>query len=145
MSSNANAGTETAGTVVRPEYWNLPSSGLSRLRVLLARAFRRRCPLCGSSGIFKNWFTIKDRCPRCGYQYARESGYFLGAYPLNLVAAELIPVLLMVGLLVWTDVSWILLEAILIPLAVGLPFLFFPYAQMVWLAIDLFITPVNQR
>jgi uncharacterized protein (DUF983 family) len=128
-----------------PELRDLPSSGWPRLRVLLARAAGRRCPLCGAKGIFKNWFTMKERCPRCGYHFARESGYFLGSYPLNLIAAEIIPVGLMVALLVWTDISWILLEAILIPLAVGLPFLLFPYAQMLWMAIDLFITPVNQR
>jgi uncharacterized protein (DUF983 family) len=145
MNSSGRAKTESPGAVVRPELWNLPPSGMARLRVLLARAFRRRCPLCGAKGIFKNWFTIHERCPNCGYQFARESGYFLGAYPLNLVAAEIIPIGAMIALLIWTDISWILLEAILIPLAVGLPFLFFPYAQMIWMAIDLFITPVNQR
>jgi uncharacterized protein (DUF983 family) len=131
--------------IERPELRNLPPSGLARLRVLLARAFRRRCPECGGRGIFSSWFTMKSNCPSCGYQFARESGYFLGAYPLNLVAAEIGPIGLMVALLVWTDISWILLEAILIPLAVGMPLLLFPFACTVWMAIDLFFTPVNQR
>lgn len=142
---NINVSATAVGVVEHPELRDLPLSGWPRLRVLLARALQRRCPLCGHDKIFKNWFTMQERCPRCGYHFARESGYFLGSYPLNLIAAEIIPVGLMIALLIWSDISWIWLEVILIPTAVGLPFLFFPYAQMVWMAIDLFITPVNQR
>lgn len=45
-----------------------------------------RCPLCGISPIFptlrttrtlRDWFTPLDGCPRCGYPYDREPGYFL--------------------------------------------------------------------
>lgn len=133
------------GFIERPELRDLPPSGWPRLRVLLSRALRRCCPECGRRGIFKKWFTMKERCPSCGYLFARESGYFLGAYPLNLVAAEIVPVGLMVALLVWTDLSWILLEAVLIPTAVGLPLLLFPFACTVWMAIDLYFTPINQR
>jgi uncharacterized protein (DUF983 family) len=138
--------SSATGTIPqRPELRDLPERGWPRLRVLLARSVKRRCPLCGASGIFKSWFTLSLECPRCGYVFARESGYFLGSYPLNLIAAEIIPVTLMVALLIWSDLSWIWLEALLIPVAIGLPFLLFPFAQMIWMAIDLFITPVNQR
>ena len=133
------------GAIERPELRDLPPSGLARLRALVARALRRRCPECGGGGIFEKWFTMKERCPTCGYLFARESGYFLGAYPLNLIAAEIGPLGLMVALLVWTDISWLLLEAVLIPLAVGMPLVLFPFACTVWMAIDLYLTPVNQR
>ena len=75
----------------------------------------------------------------------RGSRLFLGSYPLNLIAAEIVPVRMMVGLLVWSDLAWIWLEVILIPVAVALPFLLFPFAMMLWMAIDILITPVNQR
>jgi uncharacterized membrane protein YdbT with pleckstrin-like domain len=88
---------------------------------------------------------MKEYCPRCGYEFNREHGYFLGAYPLNLIAAEIIPVSLLIVLLIFTNLSWIWLEVILIPLAVGLPFLLYPYARMIWMVIDLFFQPVNQR
>lgn len=123
----------------------LPPRGMPRFLTLAKRALLRRCPLCGGKHIFKNYLSIKDSCPTCKYVFARESGYFLGSYPLNLVTAELIPVLAMVGLLVWTDVSWIWLEVILIPLAIAMPLLFFPFAMCIWMAIDLFFQPVNQR
>jgi uncharacterized protein (DUF983 family) len=113
--------------------------------MLLARAVRRQCPLCGSPGIFKSWMMMRDFCPRCGYEFAREGGYFLGAYALNLLAAEFIPVGSLIVLLIWSDLSWIALEAILIPLAVGLPFLFYPFARTFYMALDLTLQPVSQR
>src|SRR5215212_662784 len=54
--------------------------------VCIGRALKLRCPECGVSPIFVparrvrsiwNWFTPLDGCPRCGYAYERESGYFL--------------------------------------------------------------------
>jgi uncharacterized protein (DUF983 family) len=128
-----------------PRPRDLPAAGWPRLRTLLARALRRRCPECGGGEIFANWLSIKDACPHCGYEFAREGGYFLGAYALNLIAAEIIPVGLMIALLVWSDLSWVMLEVVLIPLAVVLPFVFFPYARTLWMALDLSFTTVNQR
>src|SRR6266581_4465891 len=52
----------------------------------IGRALRLRCPECGEYPIFKpvrrvrslyDWFYPLDGCPRCGYAYERESGYFL--------------------------------------------------------------------
>ena len=50
------------------------------------RALRLRCPECGVSPIYvplrrtrswHDWVTPLDGCPRCGYAYEREPGYFL--------------------------------------------------------------------
>jgi uncharacterized protein (DUF983 family) len=52
------------------------------------RATFWRCPHCGQRPIFLSvfktrslydWFTPLDGCPRCGYAYEREPGYFLMA------------------------------------------------------------------
>ena len=52
----------------------------------IRRALALRCPECGVSPIFLpwrrvrslyDWFTPLDGCPRCGYAYEREQGYFL--------------------------------------------------------------------
>ena len=52
----------------------------------IRRALMLRCPECGVSPIFRpvrevrslyDWFTPLDGCPRCGYAYEREQGYFL--------------------------------------------------------------------
>lgn len=52
----------------------------------LGRAMLLKCPVCGARPIFvptlrvrnfHDWFTPLDGCPRCGYPYEREPGYFL--------------------------------------------------------------------
>lgn len=52
----------------------------------LRRTARLRCPVCGISPLFLpasrvegilDWFTMLPGCPRCGYAYQREPGYFL--------------------------------------------------------------------
>lgn len=118
---------------------NLPPSGWPRLRILLVRALARRCPQCGAPGIFRNYWSLREHCPRCGYRFEREEGYFLGAYALNLIAAEFITIALLVSFLVRTDYSWVVLEIIFIPLAILLPILFFPFARTLWMALDLTI------
>jgi len=122
-----------------PSARNLPPSGWPRLKILLVRSLTRRCPQCGARGIFRNYFSLKDWCPRCGYKFEREEGYFLGAYALNLIAAEFITIGLLVYFLVNTDYSWVILEFIFIPLAIILPILFFPFSRTLWMALDLMI------
>ncbi|HLX65100.1 MAG TPA: DUF983 domain-containing protein, partial [Planctomycetota bacterium] len=55
-------------------------------KLFLERALRLRCPECGESHIFaplrdtrtlSQWMHPLDSCPRCGYRYEREAGYFL--------------------------------------------------------------------
>ena len=124
---------------------NLPPSGWQRLRLLLTRAIRLRCPECGSRGIFRNWLTTREWCLACDYEFAREGGYFLGAQHVNLVVAEVVPIALFIALFIWSELSSIALEAILIPAAIALPMLRYPLSCSMWMALDLFLTPVNQR
>jgi uncharacterized protein (DUF983 family) len=124
-----------------PSVRNLPPRGGKRLRTLLARAFQRRCPQCGNNGIFKNYFEMKHSCPSCGYRFDREEGYFLGAYAVNLLLAEFIPVGLLILFLIYSSYSWVTLELIFIPLAIIMPLLFFPYSRMLWMVLDLYVDP----
>lgn len=55
---------------------------------MLTRGLLRRCPVCGSGGLFTGWFKMRDRCPRCRYTFAREEGFFLGAILMNFAVAE---------------------------------------------------------
>ena len=108
---------------------------------MLVRACTLRCPRCGGSGIWRSWFKMKHACPTCGLVLERgeSEDYWLGAYMLNLVAAEMISVVIAVLLIIvsWPEVSWNMVWAISIILAVVMPFLFFPFARDLWLAFDL--------
>ena len=120
---------------------DIPPRGWPRLRTLAGRGLRLRCPFCGGGGIWRSWLTIKDDCPHCGTRFVREHGYFLGSMLVNLVVAELITVATIVALFVFTDLSWIWMELIVLPMALGLPLLFWPFARTLWIAVDLVLTP----
>src|SRR5438093_18261 len=46
-------------------------------RMKLGALLRLRCPICGKGKLFHGYFDSPVRCPRCGYFFMRESGYFL--------------------------------------------------------------------
>ena len=117
----------------------------------IRRAIGLRCPECGVSRIFRpvrevrslyDWFTPLDGCPRCGFAYEREQGYFLlSIWGLNygLIAG----LGLIGGLLIqhyknpplWS--AWWLL---LLPMPL-LSFLFARHAKALFLAMDHYFDP----
>jgi len=111
---------------------------------MLWRAIRRRCPNCGSAGIFTGWFRLKSACPTCGLVLEREEqGYLVGSYMFNIVAAELVFAAIFVGTLVmtWPTPPWHLLQyggAVLMVLA---PIFFYPFSKTLFLAFDLIFRP----
>ncbi len=111
---------------------------------MIGRALRRRCPLCGAGGLYRWWVEPLPACPRCQLELDRgEADFFLGAYTLNFIAAELVlaAFLLLGVVLTWPAVPWSGLLWIGAPLMVGLPFAFYPVARTLWLAIDLTLRP----
>jgi len=120
-----------------PSLRNLPPGGWSRALTLVGRALRRRCPQCGGKGIFRNWFSLRDSCPRCGYAFDREEGYFLGGYALNLIFAEFIGLAIVIYILVSTDLSLLAQELIAVGTMIAIPIILFPYSRTLWMALDL--------
>jgi len=133
------------GTHERPWLRDLPDHGRKRVLSLLRRALALACPLCGYRGIFRGWLTIREECPQCGYRFEREDGYFLGAYTVNLVLAELVALGGMVVLLITTSLDALSLLAITLPFVAVVPILFYPFSRTFWMAIDLLIDPDNDR
>jgi uncharacterized protein (DUF983 family) len=117
----------------------------------IGRAMRLRCPECGISPIFMparrvrsvwNWFTPLDGCPRCGYGYERESGYFLMAtWAVNYgVVAGLG---MIVALLIdhfYRPPLWKLIAIVAVPMPF-LAFLFARHAKALYLAMDHYFDP----
>jgi uncharacterized protein (DUF983 family) len=123
---------------------DIPVATGRRLRVTLLRALARRCPYCGSRGIFSSWFALKERCPACRTLFAYEDGYFLGAYALNLVVTEFVAVGLTLWLLATTDLSVLQLQITGVTLAVALPIAFYPVAVCLWMVLDLVFHPPTE-
>lgn len=125
--------------VPKPDVRDLPTSGSARRTKLLKRGLLLQCPYCAQANIIKFPFWIKDCCPKCGYRFAPESGYFLGGYAFNLVGVEVIGLVVIIIILLRSNLSLLQQEVIGIGAAVLLPIIFFPWSRTLWMAFDLSI------
>lgn len=109
-----------------------------RLIVLLWRAFRLRCPNCGSRGIFER-FRMVEACPTCRYTFVREDGYWLGAMTVNIAVTEAAFLAVLVGgmILTWPDVPWTALLIVSVATNAIVPLVFHPFSRTIWVALDL--------
>jgi uncharacterized protein (DUF983 family) len=111
---------------------------------MMKRALLLRCPYCGSRGVLNGWLTMRTSCPACRLRLDRgERDFFIGAYLVNLIVAELVAAALIAGTVAafWPDVPWSWLLRVGVVLMVVMPFLFFPFSRLVWLAVDLTFQP----
>jgi uncharacterized protein (DUF983 family) len=116
-------------------------------RRMIWRAIRRRCPRCGATGVWASFMRMQLHCPRCGLPLDRgESDYFYGAYLLNFMAAELVPVgvFIVALILTWPSPPWNTLMAITVVLAILAPILLYPTTKALWLALDLIFRPTER-
>jgi len=121
---------------------------LGRLATLAWRSCRLHCPHCGSPGIFTTWFRMRAECPRCGLDLERrEQGYVVGAYMLNIVAAEGIFLVMFLGVLVvtWPDPPWQALRYAAPALMLVIPLVTYPFSKTFFLAMDLAVRPVGRE
>jgi hypothetical protein len=83
-----------------------------------------------------------DNCPGCGYTFAREEGFFLGAFVINFGATIALLAVIMagfIGVLASGGSHGALVTVAVLAAAevVVVPVLFYPYSKTVWSAIDL--------
>lgn len=100
--------------------------------------FTRRCPRCGAGHLFRRYFTLVPDCPRCGLHFEREQGYFAGALAINMMATGgLFAIVFVIALaLTIPDVPVGPLIAIVVPIAVLGPIVYYPFSKTVWMAVD---------
>ena len=84
-----------------------------------------------------------ERCPRCGYKFEREEGFFLGAYVINLAITQLALILFIAIAIIATlpDPPPGKLTLLGLVVAVGAPLLAYPFSKTLWTAIDLIMHP----
>ena len=110
-----------------------------------------RCPVCGKSPIFspalstrslKYWFMPLDGCPRCGYAYEREPGYFLAStWIINYGAGSVLGIIIYVVLDFTTHLPiGELLAAVLSPIIL-FNLLFARHSKALFIALDHFSDP----
>jgi uncharacterized protein (DUF983 family) len=98
--------------------------------------------------MFRRWLRQEPGCSSCGLRFERgEHDYFIGAYLVNLIVAELAVVAgMLLGMyLTWPDVPWRTLKWVLLPFVVIAPLATYPFSKSLWLAIDLIYRPAEPQ
>jgi uncharacterized protein (DUF983 family) len=106
------------------------------------RGLVRHCPRCGGGHLFASWFSIRERCPRCGFRLEREEGGFLGAMTINYTVTAIVWLAVFVVWLVLDlpDVHVLQLTIVSIAIAVLVPLAFWPYSKTLWAVVDYLVT-----
>jgi uncharacterized protein (DUF983 family) len=128
-----------------------PRSWIQKARKYFWRATLLKCPVCGTKPIFlplsrtrtlSDWFTPLDGCPRCGYAYDREPGYFLMAvWGVNYGVVALLGLGSYLVMERYADVSvWTMLFC-LVGLVAVVSVVFARHSKAYFLAIDHFFDP----
>ena len=139
--------TPTPTVTRRPTAGSAPRFTWGRLGTSVARALTFRCPNCGARPVRKSWLKRLPACRACGLRTDRgENDYFIGAYIVNLIAAEL---LLAIGLVVvllatWPEPPWTAIQWVGAALLVLAPLVLYPFSEMLWLAMDLAFRPLTE-
>jgi uncharacterized protein (DUF983 family) len=123
-----------------PDPWTI-----RRATALFARACRLRCPACGGGPLFVSWLRMCPNCPQCGLGLEREPGYQVGSYMFNLITAQSVyaVVLGVLLLLTWPDPPWAVLTWAGVAGMLVFPVLFYPLSKTLFLALDLFVRPLE--
>jgi uncharacterized protein (DUF983 family) len=112
---------------------------------MLSRAWRLRCPRCGSAPLFTGWFRMYPRCEHCQLRFEREPGYFLGSIYVNYGLTALLVtifyfVLFFGGWASPQESLWIVAG-----FALAFPIWFFRYARSLWLGFDHYWDPSGEE
>lgn len=124
---------------------------IRRAWLFLKRALWLRCPECGVSPVFvpvhktrslRDWATPLDGCPRCGFAYEREDGYFLlaiwGVHYFTVTGLALIGALVIDYFfpMSFTALAWTVVGPTIV-----FGFLFVRHAKSIYMAIDHYFDP----
>jgi len=109
------------------------------ISAVLIRGLTKRCPWCGRGKLFRRWFTLPERCPRCGLRFEREEGAFLGSLAINFGVTSLAFISVLVTWIAITlpDPPVVLITVASVATALILPLAIYPFAKTTWTAIDI--------
>jgi len=113
--------------------------------VLVRRGLVKHCPVCGSGHLFRHWVNMAEDCPRCGLHFYRAPGQWMGSWFINLCVdqAAIVVVLVVAVAATYPNPNLWLLGGLGALIAIGLPFLFFPFSRTIWIALDLIAHPLD--
>ena len=102
----------------------------------LWRCLKLRCPACGRASVVQRPFNIKMRCTNCDVIFKREEGFFVGAIMANVVATEVLILIVYFTSLLFTNFNEQITLAILFVIGVTFPLAFYHHGWALWLGMD---------
>ena len=85
----------------------------------MVRGFRGRCPHCGAGRLFYRYLKVEPRCKSCAHDLDRYPADDGPAYFTVLIIGHLVvvPILVLFAFQIWKWPIWLILPALLIPVA----------------------------
>jgi uncharacterized protein (DUF983 family) len=115
------------------------------IALTLERCLKLRCPACGRASIIERPFNLKHRCTACGVIFKREEGFFVGAIMANVVATEVLILVVYFSCLLFTGFDESVTLPILFIVGVTFPLAFYHHSWALWLGMDHLIEGLPQR
>jgi uncharacterized protein (DUF983 family) len=102
----------------------------------LWRSLKLQCPACGRASIVQRPFNVKAHCTACDVTFKREEGFFVGAIMANVVATEVLILVVYFSCLLFTSFDERITLPILFIVGVSFPLAFYHHSWSLWLGID---------
>lgn len=114
----------------------------NHLRVL-GRGATLACGVCGRRGLFRRYVHMAEECPRCGFHFERDEGFFVGAVGMNTILSFGLLLISVITFLAVTypDIPagpWVFAVAVIVA---PVPYLLYPLSKTLWLAVELVMKP----
>src|ERR1051326_7258272 len=116
-----------------------------RIGLTVWRALKLQCPVCGRASIVARPFNLKHSCSECGVIFKREEGFFVGAIMANVVATEILIVMIYLSCITLTNLHERVVLTILFVIGGVFPLAFYHHAWALWLAMDHLVEGLSQR
>ena len=111
----------------------------------LWRCLKVRCPACGRAPIFGRPFNVKVRCTTCAVIFKREEGFFVGAIMANVVATEVLILVVYFLCLLISNLDEQKMLTVLFVVGVTFPLAFYHHSWSLWLGLDHLIERLPRR
>jgi uncharacterized protein (DUF983 family) len=116
-----------------------------RIGLTIWRSLKLRCPVCDHASIVARPFNLKHRCDACSVIFKREEGFFVGAIMANVVATEVLIVVIYLACITLTNFNERVVLPILFVVGISFPLAFYHHAWALWLAMDHLIEGLSRE
>ena len=116
----------------------------SRIESALWAVVQRRCPQCGRGPAFDGWWRLKPACPVCGRRFQQHPGTTTGVMQVGAMAVVIFAIIAWFPIAALSHGSLDQSLIILIVVSTVFGLWFYPYAKLVWEAVDYLLDQYNE-